>query len=1371
MRTRRIYAATLLIGIFWLHAPAGFAAEPEAPPAAVSGSGDPALVLDNTTLWRQYEVLGILRFDPAALKAEGEALLSEGVVKRMEKESKRLLQQRNIDWSKIDWRDYACDTWASQGGDYTQVMAYLPETHPAGGWLEPDFDDGAWARQRITPPQDARAGGGVHYQDHPRAIYLRTYFAVPDPSKAGDLVLDAAYRGGIRVLLNGKEVVRRNLPEGPLGPEVHGEGYSKDAYLAALDEIPDPQRGTRCVGDLRFPYQNAPRNDNDLPNFRTVRRSGPLNQKGWDRLMKLRDRELAGLKISNSFLRKGRNVLAVEIRGSLLHPITCEGAGGNRFFPYNWWTNDVAGNHTWSHGKLLRLALREPGGAVPSVFAENSSPGTQVWIEDMHARLYNTARKPPEEPERPLRFVGALNGKFSALLAVRAGRKLAGLNVKFQELKLVERASPPVGSQETGGTPVPPATIPAGAWEVGFMQGYLLKELQYLGCGRGLERGAMNGYSEAAIFDAHSRDESLFKPGRRSTGQKLLDALETTRFYDHIHPAANADVAAGAVQPIWINLRIPANAETGRYTGRLTVSADGMDPVEVPIEASVAAWRLPNPLDFQTVMTLEESPYGIATKYKVPLWSDEHFRLIAASFRQLARVGNDLLMIPVIHNTEFGNRTDSMIKWTRKADGRLAFDYGILDRYLDAAVRELGPPRCISFTIMHWMHNSGSPMVTIHDEKSGKDDAVDVGWSAQAADRFALWREFGTALIAHMKEKGLERSIYWGHSGDLEADQALIGFMHDLFPTVYWSASPHSYVGGSGGGGHSIAVFRYVSEVRQGQNSANGGTVYTLESQKGWKRPDGTYLNTHCPRGTMDGMTLPSNFRCVDKFIQSGLQGIGRSGFDYYDFTWNDGFKGGGDNNPPGQPCFMLAWPGKDGAEPSARYEALIEGVQEAEVRIFLEQTLERGILDEALAAETKSVLRSHNLDAMLSFSGWQQRSALYFETAAKVAAKAGGDAFPREITTRVPALGENTVRVRLRNWSGAPREWTATPGAGWIVPAKTGATLSGQEDLVIRLDGKGLKPGEMLRGALTVTDKATGTACSVNLSVTVDPPLDFLADSTRFNVEAGKPDTRVFRLANKTIASQDWNLSSDVPWQTINPSTGTLRPGESAVVNITAAPEVSGGAASFAGKLKLQGAGGVADRTIETITYVIPAYKAGAKLPFGHVVKIEDMDRKRLKSHKLMAAGDELLLGGGYALVADNIRKSSNPVFGWKSENITLVIGTKKFDRALWVYPRHQTVYDLAGSGHKAFAAYVGVPAAAAKELIRHHERRASFEIWVDGKLAAQSGLMTPFDEARLLTIEGLETAKEFKLVTRLDSDADNWNYMCVWADACFYK
>jgi len=51
----------------------------------------------------------------------------------------------------------------------------------------------------------------------------------------------------------------------------------------------------------------------------------------------------------------------------------------------------------------------------------------------------------------------------------------------------------------------------------------------------------------------------------------------------------------------------------------------------------------------------------------------------------------------------------------------------------------------------------------------------------------------------------------------------------------------------------------------------------------------------------------------------------------------------------------------------------------------------------------------------------------------------------------------------------------------------------------------------------------------------------------------------------------------------------------------------------------------------------------------------------------------------------------------------------------------------------------------------------RLGFEIWVDGQLRAHSGLMGPTDGPKLLAVDGLAGAEEFRLLTRLHTDQDD--------------
>ncbi len=1309
-------------------------------------------VLTERCYWRQHYERGMMRLSAEALKAESGKLIPEALLKRLEKDTQRYLEGKNIDWTTADWRDAAVVHFLPNEPDDTGAVRAMVSWPPPPNWSTPDFDDSGWLRQRIKP----LAYGRPQYLSPPgmfnRAIYLRSSFDVPDLAQARDLVLKMKYRGGVRVLVNGSEVARAHLPEGELTTETKATDYPEDAYRSYIDECNEPHLGRRCIPDLRFSWEEAPKGTGATQNFRDAYGGTWINEKGYKRMMKARDRELGPVTVPAMFLKKGSNSVAIEIHGSHYHPIVYPGAGSERFASGNW-SRPGAMLVAWEHARLINMELRDPSGALPSMAQRPEA--AKVWVEDMHTRTYQNDYGQASEPAGTMRFIGAQNGTYSGQAIVATSDDLGAVSARASDLK---------GDKGS--------TIPASELAVSYLVPQPLAELVKNGYGRGDERAALTPVTIDAVYYA-SNNPAIFKavPGRA-----LVTEMEKTQYYDQICATAPEAVRAMTCQPVWVRLKIPPDAAPGKYKGTLTIEAMGMKTAEVPLEAEVIGWRVPNPQEFQTDIGMEQSPYALARHYKTPFWSPAHFKLIEASFQQMARAGADTLYIPVLQRTEFGNIEDPpMIKWILKKDKSLAFDYTVLDRYLDLAVKHLGKPRVISFVIMHYMMASSPPRVAVFNEETGNDETVGVGWKEEAFQRIPMWKSFAMALYEHLKSKGLEKSIRWGHGGDVESDPALIALMFDLFPETYWTAAPHSYNGGAGGGGHNRRVFRVVSEIY--------GRLFRAESYRGWKKEDETYINPLCIRNFGGGISLPFLFRAIpDRAIHMGYTGVGRMGFDYFDFTWLQGYQGT-DWCPPGIPIFQMAYAGKNGAESSARYEAFVEGIQEAEARIFVEQCLDRNILPMDLAKEAQAIVYDNTWSTVspqfgpsqLSFftNGWQDRSRKLYGVASRIAGVVGLDVEKTAFTTSVPALGKNTLSIKLRNWTSQPRPWKAATPDKWIIPARMDGSLAGMEELVVTLDGSAGEPGKELAGALTITDAASGLAFSIKITATVMPPVEFLFDHPHFNVSVGQKETRDFRIVNRAATEQPWTLAASVPWLVIEPASGKLAPGQTVFINITSTPP---GAESIVHEntLTFTASNGLFKLPVLSKTFVIPPYKAPASLPLGRKIEIDKVDAKRVTAHGCCMRKTVTLVGQAYRGGWGSpfaAKPTHSATYAHGSSRIILLLGTQKFERGMWVTPHHETAYNLEGSGYREFSAYVGMPREVGKVMIRDFNRKINFEIHVDGKIQAQTGLMGPFDEPRLLVARNLENAKEIKLVTRLDSDGDNGTFVSAWADAMFWS
>jgi len=1313
---------------------------------AAAAPAEPAgrLVLDESSYNRAYVQFAVDRIDPGLLKREGEKVLDPGSLRALKREVRSVLKYMGREWDEAAWMDNAYVLYrqgqAWSPGKYGRMSALASRPPPPADWAGPDFDDAGWPKLRSSlmvghPPPAARDDVDALGR---RAGFFRYRFTVPDPSRAGKLTLRLVYHGGVRVLVNGTEVGRGHLPDGPVGPETRAEPYPLAAYVR-LDEAGRMVRQNRgrqknipvLLDDVYGCYEDAPvaRGYGVPRSMAATHRSGRHGQPGsyftrkdWETVQKLRDRILGPLTIPADLLRKGTNVLAVEVRTADLHPVT-GGYGWRTVFVSPWYSV------SWFHAQLLEMELRCRGGDVPSM--QRRPEGLQVWAEDVHRRLFSTEYSDAGDATGTLRFVAAANGSFAAQLGVGSRDGLKGLRVAPGALTRVDGEG----------------TIPAEALHAACMVPHPVADMGFLSRG---------GRDPGREFKPHVVKTYLRRYGRPGLDVEALKPEEVRRagrrlqFYDHISGRAGADVEADTCRPVWLTLNVPADAAPGVYRGRVRVQAKDVEPVSVPVEAEVLGWRVPDTPDWQVVLQIEQSPYAVAERYGVPLWSEAHFRLMEASFQHLGRIGCDWLFIPVLWNTELGNLRDSPLQWVRKADGEMTFDYRVMDRYIDLAVKHLGRPRVICFLVMH---GGASELIRVGllEEKTGRVVPHDV--SPDSPTYADHWRTFGRSLYAHMRSRGLARSMYWGYMWDGEGDPNLSRVLRAVAPDVWWA---------SGGHGHG---YRPIYKA----NSKIYNVPYGIHSKKGWKRPDVHLLN---PRGggtvlACGGTSAPATFRLVvDRALVAGCNGIARIAADYWDNVYFCGCKAWHYLIPGMAVASYVLWPGPGGAESSQRFEVLREGAQEGEARIFLEQALDRGNLPPALAENVRDVLFRHNRENFFIpvsassrfvsyFSGWQARSRRLFGAAAEVAAVEGLDVYPPRVKATVPARGRKRILLKLRNWTAAPRAWRIESGTEWLRPEKSSGRTAGHDELSVTLDAARLGADEGAKATLTVVDVAAGRHFPVQVAAKVGSVFNFTppdTDTARqwwqfdflphrgmipFNAPPGGRERKEIVVLNRSAARIRWRASTSEPWVTVAPPSGAAEPRSPVVLSVTASPP-KGALGRHDVVLTLAEDGGPARIELPLAVHGVPPYRRPARPP-GRAVPIDPaMYTDLLKAYR-GATGNKC---GVYPIDA-KLRKA----FGRLDKT--------GFERTLRGCAPYEAVFNIAGKGFSGFSAEVGFPArwtgVVGLSLSPGPDGdRLNYEIYVDGQLRAQSGFMAPTDDYRLLAVDGLAGAKELRLVVR---------------------
>jgi hypothetical protein len=176
-----------------------------------------------------------------------------------------------------------------------------------------------------------------------------------------------------------------------------------------------------------------------------------------------------------------------------------------------------------------------------------------------------------------------------------------------------------------------------------------------------------------------------------------------------------------------------------------------------------------------------------------------------------------------------------------------------------------------------------------------------------------------------------------------------------------------------------------------------------FRTDMGWKSRDPIVPLNPRAGGTVFALHTTSHpfaFRVMsDRALAMGRNGFAHIGADEWAATHYNGY--GIPSWSVGRGTLFVLWPGKDGAESSVRFEALREGVQDTEARIFLEQALDRGRVPANLAGKVRQVLADDFRDTGFfqgnsiirsleeNHTGWQQRSRKLFQAAAEVAGAA----------------------------------------------------------------------------------------------------------------------------------------------------------------------------------------------------------------------------------------------------------------------------------------------------------------------------------------------------------------------------------------------
>ena len=222
------------------------------------------------------------------------------------------------------------------------------------------------------------------------------------------------------------------------------------------------------------------------------------------------DRDLTGLAIPSNLLRKGVNVIGLEVVRT----------------PYAEATPDHVYEENSCQILSARLVAANSAGVVPSAVRPQ---GLQVWNTDAMATDVSADFGNPAEPLQPVAIIGAKNGRFTGKVVVGSTSAIRGLKVTPGELKGKVGSIPGTNVTVRYGVPWGEySTVNTGNRKIPAP--YALKTTRL---------GAL-AEKPLAVFDV-LKPPSAYAPALRKD-------------------AAEGKSVDAAVVPLWLTVRVPATA-------------------------------------------------------------------------------------------------------------------------------------------------------------------------------------------------------------------------------------------------------------------------------------------------------------------------------------------------------------------------------------------------------------------------------------------------------------------------------------------------------------------------------------------------------------------------------------------------------------------------------------------------------------------------------------------------------------------------------------------------------------------------------------------------------------------------------------------
>ena len=212
---------------------------------------------------------------------------------------------------------------------------------------------------------------------------------------------------------------------------------------------------------------------------------------------------------------------------------------------------------------------------------------------------------------------------------------------------------------------------------------------------------------------------------------------------------------------VWVDVTIPKDTDIkGETTLTIKFTGNNDESYTVSLVIDVIPVELPE----QTLMLTQWFHCDcLAQYYRVPVWSEEHWRIIENFARVAVKNGINLLLTPTftppLDTAVGGERLTTQLVGVTVENGKYSFDFSLVDRWVEMCDR-VGVKY---FEIAHFFTQWGAKhapkgMATVDGEYKRI-----FGWESEATgeEYSTFLRQFLTEFIAHMKKNGNDKRCFY----------------------------------------------------------------------------------------------------------------------------------------------------------------------------------------------------------------------------------------------------------------------------------------------------------------------------------------------------------------------------------------------------------------------------------------------------------------------------------------------------------------------------------------------------------------------------------------------------------------------------------